>query len=132
MGCSMLPCHSPAAGVCSNNLIVISDEELSFIYYGFPHSSVGKESACNARDLGSNPGWGRSAGEGIKLLTPVFWPGEFHRLYASLLAQLVKSPPSMQCGRPGFDPCVGKIPWRREQLPTPVFWPGEFHRLYSS
>ena len=104
-----------------------------YIYIcGFPDSSVGKESACNAGDPGSNPGWGRSAGEGIKLLTPVFWPGEFHRLYASLLAQLVKSPPSMQCGRPGFDSCVGKIPWRREQLPTPVFWPGEFHRLYSS
>ena len=30
-----------------------------------------------------------------------------------------------------FDPCVGKIPWRRERLPTPVFWPGEFHGLYS-
>ena len=26
--------------------------------------------------------------------------------------------------RPGFDPWVGKIPWRREQLPIPVFWPG--------
>ena len=36
-----------------------------------------------------------------------------------------------QCGRPGFDPCVGKIPWRRERLPTPVFWPGEVHGLYS-
>ena len=35
------------------------------------------------------------------------------------------------CGRPGFNPCVGKIPWRREKLPTPVFWPGEFHGLYS-
>ena len=33
--------------------------------------------------------------------------------------------------RPGFDPWVGRIPWRREQLPTPVFWPGEFHGLYS-
>ena len=32
---------------------------------------------------------------------------------------------------PGFDPWVGKIPWRRERLPTPVFWPGEFHELYS-
>jgi len=32
---------------------------------------------------------------------------------------------------PGFDPWVGKIPWRRERLPTPVFWPGEFHGLYS-
>jgi len=33
--------------------------------------------------------------------------------------------------RPGFDPWVGKIPWKRERLPTPVFWPGEFHGLYS-
>ena len=24
-----------------------------------------------------------------------------------------------QCRRPGFDPWVGKIPWRRERLPTP-------------
>ena len=37
----------------------------------------------------------------------------------------------LQCGRPGFDPWVGKIPWRMEWLPTPVFWPGEFHGLYS-
>ena len=35
------------------------------------------------------------------------------------------------CNRPGFDPWVGKIPWRRERLPTPVFWPGEFHGLFS-
>ena len=31
----------------------------------FPDSSVGKESAYNARDPGSIPGSGRSAGEGI-------------------------------------------------------------------
>ena len=30
-------------------------------------------------------------------------------------------------GGPGFDPCVGKIPWRRQWLPTPVFLFGEFH-----
>ena len=36
-----------------------------------------------------------------------------------------------QCRIPGFDPWVGKIPWRREQLPTPVFWPGEFHGQWS-
>ena len=29
--------------------------------------------------------------------------------------------------RPGFDPCVGKIPWRRKWQPTPVFLPGEPH-----
>ena len=27
----------------------------------------------------------------------------------------------LQCGRLGFDPWVGKIPWRRERLPTPIF-----------
>ena len=32
---------------------------------GFPGSSVGKESACNAGDTGSIPGSGRSTGEGI-------------------------------------------------------------------
>ena len=32
---------------------------------GFPDSSVGKESACNAGDPGLIPGSGRSAGEGI-------------------------------------------------------------------
>ena len=37
----------------------------------------------------------------------------------------------LQCRRPGFDPCIGMLPWRRERLPTPVFWPGEFHGLYS-
>ena len=31
---------------------------------GFPHSSVGKEFACSAGDLGSIPGSGRSLGEG--------------------------------------------------------------------
>ena len=36
-----------------------------------------------------------------------------------------------QCRIPGFNPWVGKIPWRRKRLPTPVFWPGEFHDLYS-
>ena len=30
---------------------------------GFPGGSDGKESACNARDLGSIPGSGRSPGE---------------------------------------------------------------------
>ena len=38
---------------------------------GFPESSVGKESACNAGDPGSIPGSGGSAGEGIGYPTPV-------------------------------------------------------------
>ena len=31
----------------------------------------------------------------------------------------------LQCGRPGFDPSVGKIPCRGAWQPTPVFLPGE-------
>ena len=45
------------------------------------------------------------------------------------MALLVKNLPAIR--RPGFDPWVEKIPWRRECLPTVVFWPGEFHGLYS-
>ena len=44
---------------------------------------------------------------------------------ASLVAQMVKSP--LECRKPGFNPWVEKIPWRREWLPTPVFLPGELH-----
>ena len=34
------------------------------VHKGFPHSSVGKESACNAGDPGLIPGWRRSPREG--------------------------------------------------------------------
>ena len=44
----------------------------------FLGGSAGKESACNAGDLDSIPGLGRSPGEGKGY--PVFWPGEFHGL----------------------------------------------------
>ena len=160
---------------------------------GFPDSSVGKESTCNARDPGSIPESGRSSGEGIdyslqnpcfpagsdgkestcnaedprpqfnfwvgkncwrrdRLSTPVFlgfscgstgkqsaWnadgsiPGSWRSTreekgyplqysFASLVAELVIY---LQRGRPGIDPWVGKILWRRAWQPTPVFLPGE-------
>ena len=54
---------------------------------GFPDSSVGKESACNAGDSSSIPGYGRSAGEGISYPLQYSW--------ASLVAQLVKNLPAM-------------------------------------
>ena len=34
----------------------------------------------------------------------------------------------LQCGRPMFNPWVGKTPWRRAWQSTPVFLPGESHR----
>ena len=42
---------------------------------------------------------------------------------------MVKNLPAF--GRPGFDPWVGKAPWRREGQPTPVFFPGESCGLRS-
>ena len=54
---------------------------------GFPDSSVGKESACNAGDPSSIPWLGRSAGEGIGNPLQYSW--------TSLVAQLVKNPPAM-------------------------------------
>ena len=35
--------------------------------------------------------------------------------------------PTCQCRRLGFNPWVGKIPWRRKWQPTPVFLPGKSH-----
>ena len=37
---------------------------------------------CNVGDLGLIPGLGRSPWRRERLLTPVFWPGEFHGLYS--------------------------------------------------
>ena len=55
---------------------------------GLPYGSAGEESTCNVGDLGSTPGLGRSAGEGIGYPLQYSW--------ASLVAQLVKNLPEMQ------------------------------------
>ena len=54
---------------------------------GFPVSSAGKKSACNAGDPGLIPGSERSAGEGIDYPLQYSW--------ASLVAQLVKNLPAV-------------------------------------
>ena len=41
------------------------------------------------------------------------------------MAQMVKR--LRQCRRPGFDPWVGKIPWRRKWQSTPGLLPGKSH-----
>ena len=64
---------------------------------GFPDSSVGKESACNAGDPGSIPGSGRSPGKGIGYLLQYSW--------ASLVVQLVKNPYAM------WDTWVWSLGW---------------------
>ena len=84
----------------------------------FPGDSDGKKSTCNARDMGSVPGWERSPGEGNG------YP--LHYSWDSLVAQAVKNLPAVQetqvrsLGRE--DPLEEKM-----AKPTPVFLPGELH-----
>ena len=79
---------------------VVRTKDLYLNNSGLPGSLAGKESSCNAGDPGSIPGLGRSRN---RLPIPVFlgFPGgsDSKRIH-------------LQCGRPGFDPWVGKMPWR--------------------
>ena len=54
---------------------------------GLPGSSAGKEHVCNTEDPGSILGLGRSPGKGIGYPLQNSW--------ASLMSQVVKSPPAM-------------------------------------
>ena len=56
------------------------------VLWGFPGGSAGKESACNAGDLGEIPGSGRSWRRD-RLPTP--------EILGFLVAKLVKNPPAM-------------------------------------
>ena len=102
-----------------------------------------KESACNAGDLGSITGLGRSPGEGTGYLLQYSSPENFMdcivlwvtksrtrlslSLYWGLPWWLRRQSIYLQCGRPRFDPWVGKILWRRKWQPTPVLLPGKSH-----
>ena len=73
----------------------------------FPHSSVGKESTCNAGDPHSIPGSGRSPREGIG------YPLQYSR--ASLVAQLVEN--AYNVGDPGSIPGLGRSPGEGKGYP---------------
>ena len=92
-------------------------EQLSLLLLGFPDSSVGKESACNAGDPRLIPGWERSTGEVIGYPLQCPW--------ASHVSQLVKNLPAIQ------ETWVQSLGWKDplEKRTAPLFWPGEFHGL---
>ena len=87
------------------------------IHFNPSFSLNGKGSACNAGDLG--------------------WEDPLEKVNCRLPSWLSWQRICLQCRRPGFDPCVGKIPWRKKWQPilvfqpTLVFLPGEFHRQRS-
>ena len=67
------------------------------MFLGFPGSSAGKESACNAGDPGWIPGLERSPGEGIGYRLQYSW--------SSLVAQTLKNPPAVR------EACVQSLDW---------------------
>ena len=89
-------CHFPRRGTVptqgSNRVSCISCTGRRILYHcttregGFPCSSAGKESTCNAGALSLIPGLGRAPGEGIA----------YQYSWTSLVAQLVKSLLSVQ------------------------------------
>ena len=122
------------------------------ILIGLPRWHSGKESACQRRrhqrhgfDL-----WVRKIPWSRKWQpSPVFLPGKFHgRGSLGCYTQWVAKSQTclrthiytlnfpggsdgkavcLQCGRPGFNPWVGKISWRRKWQPSPVLLPGKSH-----
>ena len=114
---------------------------------GFPGDSAGKESACNAGDLGSIPRLGRSLGEengyplqysGLENSMDCTVQGVtksqtqlngFH-FHFGLPSQPSVKEPICQCRRRtrwGFNPWVRKMPQRRAWKLIPTFLPGESH-----
>ena len=117
---------------------------------GLPCGSDGKESACNAGDLGLVPGLERSPGEGngyplqYSCLQDSMDKGTWQTTVRGVAKSLIHlsdfhlmtvwgfpcgasgKEPTCQCRRherPEFAPWVRKTPWRREGQPTTVFLP---------
>ena len=81
-----------------------------------PGANLVAQLVKNPPAMQETPGSGRSPGRRDRLLTPVFmdFPGGSDGKDSACNA-----------GALGFNPWVGKIPWRRAWQPTPVFLPGE-------
>ena len=78
------------------------ETQVQFLGWGFPCGSAGKESACNAGDLGST---------------------QVALVVKKLACQYRRHK------RCRFNPWGGKSPWRRKWQLTPVFLPGESHGI---
>ena len=111
----------PCCWINFSNYLHTSDSENNYFpsdTWASPVAQLLKNPPANAgdaSDVGSIPGLGRYPGEGNG--NPLQYPEGKES--------------TCNVGGPGFDPWVGKIPWRRERLPTPVSFPGEFRRERS-
>ena len=103
--------------ICSGNVhILLNSCNITGAFnMGFPGSSAGKESTCNAKRPRFDSWLGRYPGEGIGHPLQYSW--------ASLVAQMVKNLPAM------WETWIWSLDWedpcRRAWQPIPVFLPGE-------
>ena len=84
---------------------------------GFPGSSAGKESTCNAGDPDSIPGLGICAREEIGF-TPVF---------LGFCNGSATKESACNADDVGLIPELERLPWKRIWQPTPVFLPRISH-----
>ena len=78
---------------------------------GFPGGSAGKESACNAGDLGWIPGLGRSPGE----------RNGYSLQYSGFPESLVHKESTCSAENPGSISVLGRSTGGRDRLPSPGF-----------
>ena len=89
---------------------------------GFPGSSAGKESTCNAGDPGSDSWAGKIHYKRDRIHTPVF---------LGLPGSSASKESACNVEDLGSIPGLGRSLGEGKGYPTPVFWPGEFNGLYS-
>ena len=123
-------------GCCSSTIYILY---MQYINMSFPGGSDGKESPCN---VGVKVKIAQSCPHGLlqsmEFSRPEYSSGQpFHspgdlpnpgiepRSPTLQAVSLPAEPQGKQCGRPGFNSWVGKIPWRRTWQLTLVFLPGE-------
>ena len=113
----------------SSSLCPLNDKNLhiwalSPHFWGFSHSSVGKESTCNAGETSSIPESGRSSGERIGYPLQYSW--------TSLVAQLVKNLLAM------WETWFWSLGWEdplkkgKARVPSPHFWPFSSFASFNS
>ena len=98
--------------------------------WSFSDGSESKESACDAGDLGSISGLGRSLGGGPG--NPLHYSclenphGQRNMAgYSPWSCQQLDMTEQLSTAQHRINPWVRKIPWRRKWQSTPVFLPGE-------
>ena len=96
--CTLCGLYPLGAGLAVPGVLLVLRSLMDWV--GFPDSSVGKESTCNAGDPSSVPGLGRSAGEGIGYPLQYSW--------AFLMPQLIDKEPAYNAGYLGLIPGLGR------------------------